>query len=286
LALALQEEVMRIKLFSKLILIYIFCGTVNAKDFEYEVIKVDYKNLVANLYLPKTTGKVAVVIAIGGSEGGISTGNSNGEMIAPHGVALLGLAYFKEKGISETLDHIPLEYFKDAIDFLETIDEIDPSRVGFVGGSRGAELALLLASKEPRIKSVVATTPSSVAWYGRTTSQSAWTLNGKDIPALSLELDDKSLLLRRFEVALENKDNVQKALFSFEKINGPILLISAEKDQVWPSYQMSKDIVLYLKEHNFKYSIEHNSYATGHGFSGETAPAIKKSIIDHFVRTL
>ena len=277
---------MRIKLFYILALSFIFCGAVNAKDYEYEVRKVDYKNLVANLYIPKATGKVPVVIAIGGSEGGISTGDSNGEMIAPHGVAVLGLAYFKEKGIPETLDHIPLEYFKDAIDFLETIHKIDASRIGFVGGSRGAELALLLASKEPRIKSVVATTPSSVAWYGLTTAQSAWTLNGKDIPALSLELDDKSPLFRRFEVALENKDNVKKALFSFEKINGPILLISAEKDQVWPSYQMSKDIELYLKEHNFKYSVEHHSYATGHGFSGETAPEIKKSIIDHFVRTL
>jgi len=277
---------MRIKLFYILTLIFIICETVNAKDYEYEIIKVDYKNLIANLYLPKTTSKVPVVIAIGGSEGGISTGNSNGEMIAPYGVAVLGLAYFKEKGIPDTLDHIPLEYFKDAIDFLEKTHAIDASRIGFVGGSRGAELALLLASKEPRIKSVVATTPSSVAWYGRTTSQSAWTLNGKDIPALSLELDDKSPLLRRFEVALKNKVNVQKAFFSFEKINGPILLISAENDQVWPSYQMSKDIVLYLEEHNFNYSVEHNSYATGHGFSGETAPEIKKSIIDHFVRTL
>ena len=66
--------------------------------------------------------------------------------------------------------------------------------------------------------------------------------------------DHKSPLLRRFEVALENKVNVKKALLSFEKINGPILLISAEEDQVWPSYQMSNDILRYLKEQNFKYS--------------------------------
>lgn len=275
---------MRIKLFC--LLVCVFFGTANAKDYEYEIIKVDYKNLVANLFIPKTSEKIPVVIAIGGSEGGISTGNSNGEMIAPHGIAVLSLAYFKEQGISQTLDHIPLEYFKEAIDFLETINRIDSSKIGFVGGSRGAELALLLASIEPRIKSVVATTPSSVAWYGRTTAQSAWTLNGKDIPALSLELDDESPLLRRFEVALENKENVREAFFSFEKINGPILLISAEKDQVWPSYQMSKDIETYLKEHNFKYPVEHNSYSTGHGFSGETAPEIKKSIIEHFLRTL
>lgn len=260
--------------------------SLKAENHEYEINKVEYKNLVANLYLPKSEKKVPVVIAIGGSEGGISTGDANGKMIAPHGIAVLGLAYFKEKGVAQTLDQIPLEYFLSAIDYLETVPSIDSSKIGFVGGSRGAELALLLASKEPRIKSVVATTPSKVAWYGMTTAKSAWTFNGKDIPALKLELDENAPLLSRFEAALENKENVAKSLFSFEKINGPILLISAINDQVWPSFQMSNEIEEYLKKHKFKHSIIHNAYPTGHGFSQETAPEIKQSIINHFLRTL
>jgi dienelactone hydrolase len=273
---------MRLKL--AFLLIIMFSSVSNAQDYIIE--NVSFKNLVANLYLPKSTEKVSVVIAIGGSEGGLGTGNANGEMLAPHGIAVLGLAYFKEKGISQTLDSIPLEYFISAIDYLETVPSIDSSKIGFVGGSRGAELALLLASMEPRIKSVVATTPSKVAWYGITTAKSAWTFKGKDIPALSLALNDKSPLLSRFEVALKNKENVAKALFAVEKINGPILLISAKNDQVWPSYQMSTEIAEYLKQHKFKHSVIHNAYPTGHGFSAETAPEIKKSIIDHFVRTL
>ncbi|MDN3487319.1 acyl-CoA thioester hydrolase/BAAT C-terminal domain-containing protein, partial [Pseudoalteromonas sp. APC 3224] len=277
-----QEEDMRIKFI--FILITLFSSVSSAQDFFVK--EVRFKNIVANLYLPNTSEKVPVVIAIGGSEGGISTGDANGKMIAPHGIAVLGLAYFKEKGIAQTLDQIPLEYFLSAIDYLETVSSIDSSKIGFIGGSRGAELALLLASKEPRIKSVVATTPSKVAWYGMTTARSAWTFNGKDIPALSLELDEKAPLLNRFEVALENKDNVANSLFSFEKINGPILLISAKNDQVWPSFQMSNEIEEYLKKHNFKHSVTHNAYPTGHGFSQETAPEIKQSIIDHFMRTL
>jgi dienelactone hydrolase len=257
-----------------------------AENYKYDVTKVSYKNLVANLYVPKTNVKVPVVIAIGGSEGGISTGDSNGEMIAPHGIAVLGLAYFKEKGISKTLDKIPLEYFIDAINYLETVPSIDASKIGFVGGSRGAELALLLASREPRIKSVVVTTPSKVAWYGMNTAESAWTFNGKSIPALSLGLDNTAPLLNRFKEALKDTEKVNATIFSLERINGPLLLISAKNDQVWPSYQMSLDIIDYLSKHDFKYSVVHNSYATGHGFSSETAPEIKQSIIDHFVRTL
>lgn len=260
--------------------------SVEAKVCDYDVVKVDHGDLVANLFLPRVEGKVPVVIAIGGSEGGISTGNANGEMMAPHCLAVLGLAYFKEKGLPESLDHIPVDYFIRAIDYVETIPQVDAARIGFVGGSRGAELALLLASMEPRIKSVVATTPSSVAWYGRNTASSAWTLHGKDVPAMSLELDDKAPVLSRFEAALKNQENVRRSFFAVEKINGPILLISAENDQFWPSYRMANDIQAYLKEHHFKNAVVHKSYPTGHGFSAATAPGIKQEIIDHFVRTL
>ena len=144
----------------------IFCGSVNAKSYEYEVRKVDYKNLVANGDIPKATGRVPVVIAIGGSEGGISTGDSNGEMIAPHAVAVLGLAYFKEKGIPEHLRSSTFRiWFKDALAYLEPFMTLTLLELVLLADQERAELALLLASKEPRIKSVVATTPSSVAWY-------------------------------------------------------------------------------------------------------------------------
>ncbi|WP_267960036.1 acyl-CoA thioester hydrolase/BAAT C-terminal domain-containing protein [Shewanella sp. AS16] len=139
---------------------------------------------------------------------------------------------------------------------------------------------------DDRIKSVAVTTPSKVAWNGLTIPKSAWTYNGKDIPALGLELDSNAKLLKRFTVSLQNEEKVNDALFKFEKINGPLLLISAEEDQIWPSYKMSKDIELYLKQKNFRYSVVHKSYKTGHGFSQETAPEIKQTIIDHFVNTL
>ena len=206
--------------------------------------------------------------------------------MAPHGLAVLGLAFFNEKGISKTLDQIPMEYFVNAINYLETQPSIDSSRIGLVGGSRGAEAAFLLATIDNRIKSVVVTTPSKVAWYGLTLAMSAWTYKGSDIPALSLALDSNAKLFERFQVALQNEDNVSQTLFKFENINGPILMISAKKDQVWPSYQMSKDIEMYLQQKGFKHAVTHNTYQTGHGFSQETAPKIKLSIINHFLSTL
>jgi dienelactone hydrolase len=257
-----------------------------AEDATYSIEEVSYKNLVAELYLPKSNKPVPVVIAFGGSEGGIGTGKANGEMIAPHGVAVLALAYFDAPGISKTLDQIPLEYFLDAIDYVATHKRINVNRIGVVAGSRGSEAAFLMASLDKRIKSVVVTTPSKVAWYGMTKARSAWTYQNKDIPALSLGLSKEAKLVDRFSVALNDEKKSNEAQFNFEEINGPILLISAEHDQVWPSYKMSNDIKAYLKSHKFKHAVIHNAYKTGHGFSQETAPEIKLSIINHFVNTL
>ncbi|MBE0365654.1 hypothetical protein PULV_b0274 [Pseudoalteromonas ulvae UL12] len=268
------------------IIILLISFSSKADNYEYGIHKVEYKNLVANLYLPKTEKKLSVVIAFGGSEGGLGTGNANGEMIAPYGIAVLGLAYFQEKGIAQTLDQIPMEYFINAINYLETHPLIDSSKIGVVAGSRGTEAAFLLASMDSRIKSLVVTTPSKVAWHGLTVAKSAWTVGGQDVPALGLELDSSAKLIDRFTIALENKTEVDKSLFKFENINGPILMISAENDQVWPSFQMSNDIEVYLKNKQFKYKVVHNSYKTGHGFSQETAPEIKQSIVNHFVSSL
>lgn len=273
----------------KLVLLFVFTVFMHksyASNTQFKIEKVSYKSLVAELYLPESDERLPVVIAFGGSEGGIGTGKANGEMIAPHGVAVLALAYFNEPGIAKTLDQIPLEYFLDAIDYVANHKRINANKIGVVAGSRGTEAAFLMASLDARIKSVVVTTPSKVAWNGVTQTKSAWTYQGKNIPALGLGFDSQTKLLKRFSSALKNTAQVNNALFKFEKINGPILLISAEHDQVWPSYEMSKDIEVYLKQRKFKHAVIHNSYKTGHGFSQETAPEIKRSIVAHFVNTL
>lgn len=257
-----------------------------AQSCTYEVRPVVSGNLVAHLYVPKLTSPMPVVIAVGGSEGGLSTGDANGELLAPHCIAVLALAYFKADGLPSTLDAIPLEYFRRAIDYLQTVPEVDAKRLGIVGGSRGAELALLLASMEPRIHSIVATTPSSHVWGGRTTLGSAWTLAGKDVPHLSLGLTDATPQVLRFEAALDQAGHASTPRIPVEKINGPILLISATEDAIWPSFRMSLEIESTLRDAHFPFEVRHASYRTGHGFSKETAPRIKQTIVDHFVETL
>ncbi len=250
---------------------------------QFKIKKVTYKNIVANLYLPTGANKVPAIIAIGGSSGRMS--HDKGQWLAPQGFAVLTLAYFKHEGLPETLDAIPIEYAISAIDYLETVSVIDSNRIGVIGASRGSELAFILASQDKRIKSVVATTPTKVAWHGET-SRYAWRYGEKNIASLTFCKDCKASFLERCKEALTQVKNVKEAHISFEKIKAAILLISAEADHIWPSYQMSLDIVRYLQERNFKFLVEHISYPTNHFFSRKVLKKMRPLIINHFKATL
>lgn len=273
----------------KVLILLLTCtiGTAHAQQYEFETKNIHYKNLVAKLYLPIAKEKVPAVIAFGGSDPSWAHADANGAMMASHGIAVIGLVYFKiDPSLPATFDQIPMEYFIDAINYAETHPQIDATRIGVVSGSRGSEAGFLLAILDPRIKSVVITTPSQLAWAGMTKNRSAWTYQGRDIPFLSLPDLDNATQIQRFQKALEDKTRVAEAMFAFEKIQGPILLISATEDQIWPCTSMTNDIVDYLKTKKFQFNVVHKSYPTGHGFSRETAPEIKQMIIDHFLHTL
>ena len=261
-------------------------GCAQAQPYKFEKRTVVYKNLVANLYLPIGVQKPPVVIAFGGSEGGLAGADPASEFLSPQGFAVLALAYFKAEGLPPTLDHIPLEYFISAVDYVQAVPGLDPNRIGLVTGSRGSEAAFLLATHDRRIKSVAVTTPSSVPWFGRTTEQSAWTFRGIDVPALKLGLTADAPQVERFRHALANKRDLAQARFALEKINGPVFLITAENDAFWPSHEMAMDIVGYLKTQRFAHGVSMVSYPTGHGFSKETALLIKASVVEHFNRSL
>lgn len=46
-----------------------------------------------------------------------------------------------------------------------------------------------------------------------------------------------------------------------EKIHAPILILSLEKDTVWPSKESGEKLALCLREHNFAYPYRHICFA-------------------------
>ncbi len=242
----------------------------------------------AHLYLPAGSGPFPVLLVVGGSEGGFITADAFGQFMPPAGIAVLGLAYFGIPELPPAIDRIPIEYFTSAIDFIARQPFVDPERIGFVGGSKGGELALLLGSLDKRLHAVCAIVPSHVVWQSARAvdrASSSWTLHGQPLPFVPYKgplTPESKRLADLFELSLQNERAVRAATIQVEKINGPLLLISAAHDEIWPSKQMSDAVVARLKEKGFPYPVHHLSYDTGHGFSKELAPEVNGEMVEFF----
>jgi dienelactone hydrolase len=147
------------------------------------------------------------VVVIGGSGGGEDTLTAGA--LAMAGYPALALAYFKEPGLPQCLCAIPLQYFAHAVRWLRA----QPIAVGrpviLLGGSRGAEGALLIASYEPDLfDAVIASSPSSEinGSYGGKPGP-AWTFYGKAL------LVDTPIPVGRIRVPLLLGDGGQDAIW-------------------------------------------------------------------------
>jgi hypothetical protein len=218
------------------------------------------------------------VVLLGGSEGGRSWSyrlEFIQELIA-RGFCVLSLPYFGTDNLPKKHRGIPLEYFHKAFQWLSSQNErVIPDSYALIGVSRGAELALILGTRYPEVKAVVAIGPSSVVWLGMIDSlgkqHSAWSEKGKELPFVKIPysfaslkgmISHKSTLV--YEKALLDSAQVKAASIPAEKIQAPVLLISFKRDQVWPSTLMCDQIVDRLQKNSFKFYCEHADYDGAH----------------------
>src|SRR5690242_10352172 len=99
------------------------------------------------------------VVLLGGSSGTIKL--TRARSFAGLGAACLALRWFGGERQTPGVCEVPLEIFTRATDRL--IEE-GCERVAYVGTSKGAEAALLIAADDPRVRVVAAISPSSVVW--------------------------------------------------------------------------------------------------------------------------
>jgi dipeptidyl aminopeptidase/acylaminoacyl peptidase len=108
------------------------------------------------------------LVLLGGSEGGKSWSAQIPyvRQLVDQGYCVLSLAYFGAEGLPSVQRAIPLEYYARALRWLSTQKGVLPNDYAVLGVSRGAELALLLGSSYPEIRTVIASAPSSVVFPG------------------------------------------------------------------------------------------------------------------------
>jgi dienelactone hydrolase len=196
--------------------------------------------LHGTLFVPPGDGKHPGVLVLGGSEGGAPLRRA--AWLASHGYVAFALAYFRAEGLPSELVNIPLEYFGQALAWISERPEVDGSRLAVIGASRGGELALQLGSMYPRIRAVVAYVPANVrhpACCGPGLG-AAWTWQGQ---ALAWAIPE----VRPVEA------EVLRAAIPLERTHGPILMIAAEDDGVWPSATMVTEAADRVHQNHFQY---------------------------------
>jgi dienelactone hydrolase len=236
------------------------------------------------LFALKGTNNAPGVVVLGGSDGG-NLYTCIAAVLAAHGIAALSLAYFAYEDLQKELVEIPLEYFAEAVRWLRARPEVGASRVGVLGLSRGGEAALLLGASLPDVAAVVALVPSGLTNGGNGADFSAmgkpaWTLDGKPFPILPPPWDPVSMkeaqdamaagipfagapgMLRALESA---GAGVADVAIRVELTRGPMLMMSGQDDQLWPSTRLTEIAEARLKAAAFAYPFEHRRYAgAGH----------------------
>ncbi len=208
--------------------------------------RVNQPGLIGNFYPGTGEGKRAAVLVLGGSEGGLGgASNREAQLLAARGFATLAIGYYRLPGQPEKLEDVPLEAITRALDWLKVQDAVDPARLAIMGTSKGAEAALLVASRRPDVGAVVAAVPSHVVWQGfdwnfMPVKSSSWSADGKSVPFLPLTPGGFSSDV--YTPALAALSQHPEAVIPVERITGPVLVLCGEDDSLWPSCPMARAV--------------------------------------------
>jgi dienelactone hydrolase len=214
-------------------------------------LRVAENGLFGNYYPAQNAGSAhPAILVLGGSEGGLYPEvSAEAVELQKRGFNALQLAYFNAPGKGSKLERVPLEQFYTALDWLKRQPGTDPNRIGIMGYSKGAEAALLVATRYPGFKAMVLGMPSSVTWDALSMRSyifggiSSWTQGGADVPSLAYAKPDaRGSLLSRFTNALAKLPPASTDRLPVENYKGQILMICGGSDTLWPSCPMADNI--------------------------------------------
>lgn len=258
----------------KLKLLFIgFLISISSNSFSQITLKTP--NTESILYVGKGKNQ-SLIVGLGGSEGGnpwtSDYWKKTRDQFIEKGYAFLAIGYFGVKGTPDTLQKISIEDVHNAIKEATKNRNINKRKIAIVGGSRGADLALLVGSYYKDIKCVVGIVASNVTFPGNTNhfTTSTWTFQNKELPFVPVNEEAVPFLMKRdlrgaFEAMLKDSIAERNSFIKVENIRGPILLISATKDEICPSTPMAEKMIERLKSKKFKYYYEHIPIVGRHG---------------------
>lgn len=218
------------------------------------------------------------LIVVGGSEGDEAIPLDLGRMFARAGIATLGLCYWNVPGLPAELVEVPLESVERAAAFLKRSGF---ERVALYGLSKGGELALIAASLMPDITCVVVLSPLNYVMCGitgngslakkGTANVSSWTWRGRPVepfvPGFKVSkagIVCRLVTERQLDMCWLYERALQKAPagaeIAVENIGGPVLLVCAADDRMWPSATACRAVEERLRVRTHPHAVKRLEY--------------------------
>ena len=210
-----------------------------------------------------------VIVVLHGADGGVDASRRFGAKLASLGYAVVGLPYYSPDwgayGPPKAIPELPgsfidirIDQISELRDWLKTRPDVDADRLALFGGSKGAEFALIAASRYPWITSVVAMAPSDLVWEGwglemveAEGTRSSFSFQGQPLPFMPyvgfvdglLAGPNANLLKIHDDGRAAHPDREAAARIPVENFPGAVLLIAGDADREWRSGQMARNIV-------------------------------------------
>jgi dienelactone hydrolase len=231
------------------------------------------------------------VVVLGGSSGRVDVDRAR--LFAERSALAIAMRWFGGEGQAPSVCEIPLESFGQAIELLQ---QRGCRRVAFVGTSKGAEAALLLAANDPRVDVVVAVSPGSAVWASTgdgidgpsSVQRSSFTLADKPWPFVpydetamaAIPPEPPFALLDAHLRSLERApDRVAAATIPIERSDATIVLVAGGDDALWPSARFADEIAARLAAHGKRaYLITRPDAGHRVLFPGETTPRSTRNL--------
>ena len=223
----------------------------------------------ARLYHPPGDGQRPVIVVLHGADGGTRASDRYGRKLAALGYAVVGLPYYSPDwgdygppkeipGLPGSFIDIRIDQIAELRDWLAGRPDVDVSRIALFGGSKGAEFALIAASKYPWIAAVVAFAPSDLVWEGwgletieAEGTRSSFSYQNQALPfmpyvgfvdGLLAGPGNADLLKIHEDGRAAHPDREAAARIRIEDFPGEVMLVAGDADREWRSGQMARNL--------------------------------------------
>ncbi len=235
---------------------------------------------------PDAGSDKAVIIIMGGEQS-LLPGIKFAERFADYGITGLSVSLFGAEGLPDSPDHIPVDMFVRAADYLRNEKKTD--HISIYGQSMGSIFAVLAAQYIGGFENLIMVSPTHVPFEGTfrdkktMTGRSVATWKGQDIPFVTADFSKvKAGKYQRhpeaeykvtgmwvaYHDAYADADRVKEAKLHVEKTDARVLLIAGNEDEAWPAEYSVREIEKDLKSMEYGKDVKVIIYHHGSHLNG------------------